>query len=163
MLLNANQIEKFLKLEHTKGKKANVGYDLSLKRVQTVQGGYVYNEHTTVHKYKEVPIQKYNIENEDRFGYLLSPNVYAVTFHEGCKIPPNATAWIVQRSSLLRSGTVLTSSIFDPGFETENIGSVMILHYPLFIEKDSRIAQMFFHENTSVEESDLYNGQFQGK
>ena len=63
-----------------------------------------------------------------------------------------------QRSSLLRNGAIIASSIFDPGFKTDNIGTVMIVTKDIFIEKDARIAQMYFHENS---EGELYDGQFQ--
>ena len=39
-----------------------------------------------------------------------------------------------------------------------NIGTVMIVTERIFIEKDARIAQMYFHEN---KEGELYDGQFQ--
>ena len=46
----------------------------------------------------------------------------------------------------------------DPGFSTDNIGTVMNVHERIFIEQDARIAQMYFHENS---EGELYDGQFQ--
>ena len=78
--------------------------------------------------------------------------------NEGCNIPATRTAMVRQRSSLLRNGAIIASSIFDPGFHTDNIGTVMIVTNDIFIEKDARVAQMYFHENN---EGELYDGQFQ--
>jgi deoxycytidine triphosphate deaminase len=68
---------------------------------------------------------------------------------------------IRQRSSLLRNGAIIASSIFDPGFETDNMGTIMIVTATIFIEKDARVGQMYFHECDEVSEDKLYNGQFQ--
>jgi len=68
---------------------------------------------------------------------------------------------IRQRSSLLRNGAIIASSIFDPGFTTENMGTIMIVTATIFIEQDARVGQMYFHECDEVNEENLYNGQFQ--
>ena len=68
---------------------------------------------------------------------------------------------IRQRSSLLRNGAIIASSIFDPGFETENMGTIMIVTATIFIEQDARVGQMYFHKCDSVAEDNLYQGQFQ--
>ena len=96
--------------------------------------------------------------NDSDNGWWLSPGTYDVMCNEGCNIPANRTAMVRQRSSLLRNGAIIASSIFDPGFKTANIGTVMIVTERIFIEKDARIAQMYFHEN---KEGELYDGQFQ--
>ena len=51
--------------------------------------------------------------------------MYDITFNEGCKIPENRVAFIKQRSSLYRNGAVINSPVFDPGFETENMGTLL--------------------------------------
>ena len=91
-------------------------------------------------------------------GWLLYEGVYDITFNEGCKLPANRVAFIKQRSSLYRNGAVINSPVFDPGFETENMGTSMLINIPLFIEKDARIAQIYFHE---CGEAEMYNGQWQ--
>jgi deoxycytidine triphosphate deaminase len=62
---------------------------------------------------------------------------------------------------LYRNGTTINSPLFDPGFETENMGTIMIVGVPIFIEKDARVAQMYFHECDEVASENLYNGQWQ--
>ncbi len=95
-------------------------------------------------------------------GWLLYDGTYDITFNEGCKIPANRVGLIRQRSSMLRNGTVLHSSVFDPGFETEFMGTVMVVNEPIFIEENARVAQIYFHECEPVSEDNLYNGQWQG-
>jgi hypothetical protein len=163
-MLNSNQIiyENLLKLENSKGKQAQVGYDLSIKSLQKVNSsikiGKILKDKTELAEY--VPVMLGNLDNVE--GYLLHPGVYDVTFHEGCKIPGNRTGFIKQRSSLYRNGSIINSPVFDPGFETDNMGTFMYVYETIFIEKDSRIAQIYFHECELVKKDQLYDGQFQG-
>jgi deoxycytidine triphosphate deaminase len=41
------------------------------------------------------------------------------------------------------------------------MGTIMIVGVPIFIEKDARVAQMYFHECDEVASENLYNGQWQ--
>lgn len=165
-MLNAKQIidEGLLKLEQTKGKPAQVGYDLSLKAVSKVGGydglsdqrvGKVLKDKTELTNYNPVSLSKLG----DNEGWILIKGVYDITFNEGCKLPSNRVAFIKQRSSLYRNGTIINSPVFDPGFETENMGTLMYVHETIFIEKDARVAQIYFHE---CEPAELYDGQWQG-
>jgi len=170
-MLNAKQIidEGLLLLEHTQGKPAQVGYDITLKEVQKIGnriGGGVYNlsrggKIGKVLKDK-TELTTYSLINTIMLdgvkGWLLHEGVYDITFNEGCKIPENRVAFIKQRSSLYRNGAIINSPVFDPGFETQNMGTLLYVHEPLFIEKDARVAQIYFHECNGAE---LYNGQWQ--
>jgi deoxycytidine triphosphate deaminase len=160
-MLNAKQIteENLLDLKYTHGKPAQVGYDLSIQSVQkvvsSIKMGYVLKSKTILAHYE--PIHPANVDGHD--GWILYPGVYDITFHEGCKIPHNRTAFIKQRSSLYRNGAIINSPVFDPGFETENMGTLLYVHETIFIEQDARVAQIYFHESTPTD--DLYDGQFQ--
>lgn len=164
-MLNADQIiqKGLLRLEESKGKKAQVGYDLSLKAVNKIGSavghiGKVLADKTELTHYH--PIEFTNLDGKT--GYLLYEGVYDITFHEGCDIPANYVGLIRQRSSMLRNGTVLHSSVFDPGFSTQYMGTVMVVNETIFIEEDARVAQIYFHECDPVGEEDLYSGQWQG-
>ena len=169
MMLNANQIieKQLLKLEHSKGKAAQIGYDLSLREVNQIGNqrdlkgykiGKVLKDKTNLTNYTPIDI----IKLDETTGWLLHEGTYDITFNEGCNIPANYVGLIRQRSSLLRNGTVLHSSVFDPGFETEFMGTVMVVNEPIFIEEGARVAQIYFHECEEVNNSNLYSGQFQG-
>jgi deoxycytidine triphosphate deaminase len=162
-MLNAKQIidEGLLLLEHTKGKPAQVGYDLSLKAVQkvgisTTDGkiGKVLKDRTELTTYS--PINTIKVDGME--GWLLYQGVYDITFNEGCKIPDNRVAFVKQRSSLYRNGAIINSPVFDPGFETQNMGTLLYVYETIFIEKDARVAQIYFHE---CDPADKYDGQWQ--
>ena len=169
-MLNVKQVidEGLLLLEHTQGKPAQVGYDLSLKAVQRIGNqigsgntmyvdgliGKVLKDKTVLTTYK--PVNTINLEGNK--GWLLHPGVYDITFNEGCKIPENRVAFIKQRSSLYRNGAIINSPVFDPGFETEFMGTLLYVHEPLFIELNARVAQIYFHE---CELAEKYDGQWQ--
>jgi deoxycytidine triphosphate deaminase len=167
-MLNAKQIvdEDLLLLENAKGKPAQVGYDLSLKAVQKIGnriGGNMFKEGRIGKVLKDkTELTTYTPENTIMLdgveGWLLHEGVYDITFNEGCKIPENRVAFIKQRSSLYRNGAIINSPVFDPGFETEFMGTLLYIFEPLFIEKDARVAQIYFHECNGAE---LYNGQWQ--
>jgi deoxycytidine triphosphate deaminase len=159
-LLTANQIlEKNIVVASEYSKPAQVGVDLSLAKVQQVSvGSRVFKDKT------EIDASGYNdvatIQVDGKECWDLFPGTYAIEFNEGCKIPANAAAFIIHRSSLYRTGTSIVSPIWDPGFETERMGTVMIVNTRLLVEKNARVAQMYVHE--TAKEATLYNGQFQG-
>lgn len=167
-MLNAQQIleEGLLKLQHTRGKAAQVGYDLSLRQVNKIgykgtpdsKIGKVLKDKTELATY--TPMELTNVDGV--IGWLLYRGTYDITFSEGCKIPANRVGLIRQRSSLLRNGTVLHSSVFDPGFETDFMGTVMVVNETIFIEENARVAQIYFHECEPVTDDNLYSGQWQG-
>jgi len=167
-MLNAEQIleQGLIKTELSKGKPAQVGYDLSAKSINAIGKdefnskpniGMVLKDKTILNNY--TPMETKNIDGVE--GWLLYPGSYDITFHEGCKIAANRVGMIRQRSSLLRNGAIIASSIFDPGFETDNMGTIMIVTATIFIEQDARVGQMYFHECDGVAEENLYNGQWQ--
>ena len=161
MILNAEQLleQGLLNLDNAKGKPAQVGYDLSVKEINKVGGsiGKVLVDKTELNTH--TPVEKSNMDWRD--GWLLYAGVYDVIMNEGCNIPSNRVALIRQRSSLMRNGAIITSSIFDPGFVTPNIGTYMVVLETIFIEQNARVAQVYFHECEPVASEQLYNGQWQ--
>jgi hypothetical protein len=170
-MLNAKQIidEGLLLLENTKGKPAQVGFDLSLKVVQRVgtsmantpyniskggKIGKILKDKTELTTY--TPIDPINLDGGR--GWLLYEGVYDITFNEGCNIPDNRVAFIKQRSSLYRNGAIINSPVFDPGFKTENMGTLLYVYETIFIEQDARVAQIYFYECAPA---DKYDGQWQ--
>ena len=168
-MLNVKQIldEGLLRLEHAKGKPAQVGYDLTLKQVNSIGQTANFNRNIINDKIGKVLKDKTELTNYTPYGlinldgihgWLLYEGVYDITFNEGCKIPDNRVAFIKQRSSLYRNGAIINSPVFDPGFETELMGTLMYVHTTIFIEENARVAQIYFHE---CEPAEKYNGQWQ--
>jgi dUTP pyrophosphatase len=154
MLLDANQVEQFLDTKG-KGAKAQVGFDLTLKEVKKIKGGIVLKESTGLSDYE--PVMPTLTSNE-KFLFELQPGTYSLTFEQGIKLDANHTAFIRHRSSVLRCGGIITSGVYDPGFEVDEMGGVLVATQPIDIELGARVAQVIVFENTTAK---LYNGQWQ--
>jgi len=153
MLLNAYEVEQLLQT-NDKGAKAQVGYDLTLKGVKQINGGMVLADKTVVEDYTEMfPTQA----PSGKFLFKLDPGTYSLTFEQGCKLDNTHTAVIRHRSSVLRCGGIITSGIYDPGFEVDEMGAVLIVTKPLMLERGARVAQIIMMENNPAE---LYDGQW---
>lgn len=158
MLLNANQVEAML-TTNGKGKKAQVGYDLTVTDVKSIRGGMLFTDRTVLDSYDEVKLTTVEkAQGDERNVWVLTPGIYSVTFEQGCKLDDKTTAFIRQRSSILRMGGTVTSGVYDPGFEVDQMGGVMTLTKSVVLEKGARLAQIIMFENNSAE---LYDGQWQ--
>lgn len=137
--------------------------DLNLIKVQRLDDvGFIPKEGKTV-LCKRIEVRsetEWNSESQ-REVWNLSPGAYDITFAQGCKIPNNFRLRIVQRSSLLRNGGLVNSSIFDSGFKTDQIGTIFHINNPIKIEVGARIATAYTEPSNIVEEQDLYSGQYQ--
>jgi len=141
------------------GNIAQHGIDLNVSRIQRMlEVGVIPKKgKTKLVKYADVDI---SVDNETQaMTWHLEPGAYNVDFEQGCKIPNDKMLLLRQRSSLLRNGTILHSSVFDAGFETENIGSVIVVAHPIQIEVGARICQVYAHDSNIV--LNTYDGQFQ--
>jgi len=155
MLNNAQQVEQLLQT-NGKGAKAQVGYDLTLKEVKRVKGGIVSSDKTVVHPYED---QVATSPEDGKEFFILTPGTYSLTFEQGVKLPSGKTAFIRHRSSILRCGGIITSGVYDPGFEVDEMGGVLIATELIMIEKGARVAQIIIFDNFDAE---LYAGQWQG-
>lgn len=146
------------------------GIDLNVIKIEKLSGqGFIPTVgKTKLVQYEEVELTSIVIGeqtfNESRFpievgGWELAPGAYNVTFEQGCIIPADKMLLIRQRSSLLRNGVILHSSVFDAGFKTDRIGTIIVVINPITIEYGARIAQIYAHQWNEVE--NLYNGQYQ--
>lgn len=168
MLLNSQNISKFL-IESEFSKKNQVGIDLSVKSIEIMLDNSVsvFQDKTVINSEKFIniePIQHFIYsESNFKFGWLLSPGTYALTFNEKCNLDASHTGFILSRSSIYRGGSFICSPIWDPGFTTKDnfMGTTLFVTKTIFIEKNARVAQFFIHTNETPDS--LYNGQFQGK
>lgn len=161
MLLTGDQIKEHLVTSKDFHKINQVGVDLSVCQVERINGGImVLKEKTQVlaDSFTRMPLM--NIDG--RKMWRLTQGAYALTFNEGVKIPPSASGFITSRSSIYRGGAKINSPIWDPGFETEQMGTTLfVLSDTIFIEENARVCQFYMINNPIP--SELYNGQFQGK
>ena len=151
MVKSAVSVEQIL-TDTSFGKKAQNGFDVSLKEIKCLMGtGVVHKDKTDVPTYKALPC--------DPEGYYnLQKGVYSITFNEGGTIPQNSCGWIKTRSSLIRGGCIIESGLYDTGFSCEDFGAVLFVFNPIRIEQNARVAQFLLFD---AEEAELYEGQFQ--
>jgi len=161
MLLTGEEVLAHLVAPQGLHKVNQVGIDLSVQKIERILGGIMVLKEKTIVKpesFDRVPLQ--NIDG--RKVWRLTKGPYALTFNEGIKIPANATGFITSRSSIYRGGAKINSPIWDPGFETETMGTTMFVESDtIFIEENARVCQLYMIKNPTPAE--LYNGQFQNK
>jgi dUTP pyrophosphatase len=95
--------------------------------------------------------------------WKLAPGAYKIRFREIVKVPENMAGLCVPRSTLLRMGGFVACALWDPGY----VGRGEALLYVgnprgLFLEKDSRVAQLFYMEVKKPLEK-TYKGSYQGE
>lgn len=181
-MLNSDEIIEYIKDPLCLAIKQQVGVDLTIESISRIKGDNrrefngLFSEHTgnvilkeKTHisdwniTYEKLPIKEKKIKTggiqQTISGWYLEIGTYSLTFNQGCKLPNHVSAEIVQRSSLNRLGCFIKSGIFDPGFETENIGTVLYVSVPILIEYRARLAQikMDFCKPTN----NPYCGQYQ--
>ena len=162
---NSNYIynEKIIDpLNHAK--PAQVGVDLTIARIEEIlPGRAIFDENSKLVKetvrYDEAP---YLMSADGIKHYNLKPNTnYAIEFEQGLKqLKENEWGLIIQRSSLLRTGCHIISSIWDPGFFTDTMGTTLFTgNMEVSIPTGCRVAQLLIFDN---EPAELYNGTWQG-
>jgi dUTP pyrophosphatase len=157
MLLNSTQLAEYI-TESQYSKRAQIGIDLSVKKIERINvKSVVYKDKTVISSegYKEMEL----VDIDGKKCWNLEPGVYSVTFNEGIKIPNNYAAIITHRSSLYRTGTSINSPWWDPGFYCDNMNTTMVTTNGIIIEENARIAQIAFWE---CEPAEAYKGQFLG-
>jgi len=153
MLINPQQIidQGILKGENFKCQQN--GIDLTVKEIKEIgMSGGLLKEATILPNYYPI-----SLDQDD--CYHLKPGAYAIEFEQNIEIPNNMEALVIHRSSLNRMGASIISGLYDSGFKNQ-IGAVLRVSVPIYIEKGSRVAQIIFFE---AESASLYSGQYQFK
>ena len=137
-----------------------VGIDVEVVKIdKVIDVGFIFRNNTLLPKYIEM---EPNFKVNEADGWMLQPGYYQIWLKQGCVTPPDVMFRIRQRSSLLRSGAQIHSSIFDPGFSTDAMGTFMVVHREIWIEQGARVGQVYASITTPVAAENLYKGQFQG-
>lgn len=165
MLRNAEYVMTRINDPLRLAKPAQVGVDITVHNIKRIEGV------TTIYKdgSREAPLiidlepstDVFDTPNEDIYWFLY-PGAYLVEFDQGLlNLAKDEFAYIIQRSSLNRSGVRLVGSIYDPGFGTDTLGATMyVIGPPIRIYQHARVAQLLIGK---AEESSLYDGQYQGR
>ena len=92
---------------------------------------------------------------------MLNPGAYLVEFNETVDMPLSLMGQIFVRSSLFRSGALLSAGVMDSGYKVA-VGAMLQVVNPhgLLLFQDARLAQMVFHQMSEPVEA--YSGVYQG-
>ena len=135
------------------------GVELTLQRVERfVSAGAVDFDN------KEREVAETEAIEFDSSGWVrLESGSYLVTFNEIVSLPPDVSAIARPRSSLLRSGALLGTALWDPGYRGRG-QSLLVVYNPcgLRLKKDARLLQLIFIPLSSSA-SKVYAGDYQGE
>lgn len=133
------------------------GIDIRVARIFTVHSPIIEISETTKPDFKSL----YGELEPDSQGWfhLLPGTAYSIDSMEFIKVPENASAFVLQRSTFNRSGVFITGSVYDPSFEG-NVGATMYVFNRLKLQVGTRIAQVFF---ALTDSAGNYNGSYQGQ
>ena len=155
MLLNSNQISSYIK-ESEFSKRAQIGIDLSAAKIERIDvGSVVYKDKTHIDASGYVEVPTMSIDGKD--CWRLEKGIYSITFNEGIHVPNDCAAKITHRSSLYRTGTIIESPWWDPGFYCGQMNTTMIVNSVIIIEKNARVAQIAFWQVGEIGEQ--YGGE----
>ncbi|MGC9200931.1 MAG: deoxyuridine 5'-triphosphate nucleotidohydrolase [Candidatus Aenigmatarchaeota archaeon] len=110
---------------------------------------------------KERKLPEYKkIEFKDEW-LVLNKGIYLISFNEILNIPKDLMALLRPRSSLVRSGATIFSSLWDPGYSGKSNCLLAVFNENgIKIKKNARIAQMIFIKLSSLPEK-IYSGVYQ--
>jgi len=96
-----------------------------------------------------------------RESVMLKPGAYLVEFNEIVETPLSVMGQIFTRSSLFRSGALLSAGVMEGGYQGA-VGAVLQVVNPhgLRLFRDARLAQIVFHQMSEAVEG--YEGVYQG-
>jgi dUTP pyrophosphatase len=140
------------------------GVDLTLKRVLTwTSPGTIDlgNHRRQTASTNEIPFPASSTTTEERL-LDLPQGSYLVEFNETVSVPLDVMGQIFVRSSLFRSGVLLTAGVMDSGY-VGAVGALMQVLNPagLRVYPSARLAQFVFHQMS--EEVEGYAGVYQGR
>jgi dUTP pyrophosphatase len=101
-------------------------------------------------------------EHDDDAQVQLDPGAYLVEFNETVAVPHDLMGQLFVRSSLFRSGALLSAGAMDSGYHGAVGALLQVLNpYGLRLYRGARLAQIVFHEMSEPVEG--YSGVYQGR
>jgi len=135
----------------------NHGFDVTVSEIYSVGGECAFDftkEKQRLSSRKEIdPLHRID-------PVVLSPGSYVIHLNEVVKLPNDIMAVVYPRSSLLRSGVLLHSAVWDAGYHGR--GELLLQTSVVTkLYRNARIGQMIFFRLSS--ETEGYNGTYQGE
>ena len=104
------------------------------------------------------PIAKWDATmGVDVYSWILQPGAYEVQFAGKIQIAEDEAGWVISRSSLIRNGCILTSGLYDSGYEGHIGGVLYVSGGEFLLEKDTRLGQFLTVKAESLHQ---YNGSY---
>jgi len=134
------------------------GIDITLKEVCSFESAGKIDFDNKERKISETTRLEY--ENDE---IKLEAGAYKVIFNEYVKIPPDAAALCLPRSSLLRCGASLECAVWDPGYEGRSEALLIVRNeHGLVLKRNAKIGQMVFFKLADTAK-ELYEGKYKGE
>ncbi|MBO3757516.1 MAG: deoxyuridine 5'-triphosphate nucleotidohydrolase [Thermoproteota archaeon] len=132
------------------------GVDLTLDEVEVFLSQLVLSE-------KNPELAKVEKLSSLEGKYSLNPGAYKITYSETISIPDDAIGLVFPRSSLLRSGIVVYTAVWDPGYKGKGSGLLLVLNPSgAILWKGSRLAQLIIIKTTKKPDF-IYRGKYQNE
>ena len=150
----SNVIEKLI----SDSQRQPAGIDVTLKEVKKFDSAGRIDFDNSTRKISDTSAMEYS--NEE---VRLSPGSYKVVFNEYVKIPSDAAAVCLPRSSILRCGADLNCALWDPGYEGRSEALLVVYNeHGITLKKNAKIGQLVFIRLSDKADS-LYEGQYKGE
>jgi dUTP pyrophosphatase len=134
------------------------GVDITLKEVYMFSSAGMIDFDNKERKISDVELLPFESEK-----VTLRPGAYKVVFNEYVRIPKDAAALCLPRSSLLRCGVTLECAVWDPGYEGRSEALLLVKNeHGITFKKNAKIGQMVFIR-LSEDAKSLYEGVYKGE
>ena len=129
--------------------------DLRLKEVcQLHRDDFVLDERGKTPRHRTI------VGTDESNYYVLDPGVYEIRLGERIQIGPDEAGLVIVRSTLNRNGVMITTGLYDSGYEGSMLACLHVTTGRFVVEKNTRVAQFLVMKAESLHQ---YNGQYQSK
>lgn len=134
------------------------GIDVTLKEVRKFDSAGRIDFDNSTRKIADASTMEYKDDEVH-----LNPGSYKVVFNEYVKIPSDAAAICLPRSSILRCGADLNCALWDPGYEGRSEALLVVYNeHGITLKRNAKIGQLVFIR-LSEEAKSLYEGRYKGE
>jgi dUTP pyrophosphatase len=135
------------------------GIDLRVERIQRLTSPALFGVTDAVRE----PAAREDVKADDDGWWDLHQGGYVITYRERVNLPPDLTALIRPRSSLLRSGVAIHGAVWDAGYSGRGEGLLAVLNHRGYrLQRGARVAQLVFFRLSSAT-AHGYTGKYQGE
>jgi len=154
MIVNPHKVKNNIELIDEEQQIQPAGIDLTISKIFLFKSAGCIDFDNR--RRKQAEVKEYKVLTEE--PQLIKAGAYKIIFNEIIKIPENMAAIALPRSSLLRSGASVFTSLWDPGYEGRSEALLVVFNKNgIALTKNAKVAQLIF---LSMDEkaSKLYKG-----